>query len=167
MRYVNRAGLELIRAEEGLRLDSYLCRAGRWTIGWGHTGPEVKRGQVITQLEAERLFALDIQKHSMGLEKFVKVATTPNQWAALVSLAFNFGVQAIGTSTLVKLLNAGDVVRYDAQRNVVGGAAHQFLRWKYLDDNPDPEIRHMVEDAGLLRRRHKEMALFLTPELVA
>lgn len=154
MRAVNAAGLALIKQWESLRLDTYLCKAGKLTIGWGHTGPDVFWGKTINRDEAERLFLGDIQKHSLGLEPFVSAVTTQNEWAALVSLAFNFGVHAIGTSTLVKKLNAGETM----------AAADQFLRWKYLDDDRSPEVRHMVEDAGLLARRREERALFLLPD---
>jgi lysozyme len=62
---------DLIRAAEGLRLQSYddatglpvnagdHC-TGTLTIGWGHTGPDVYPGQIITVADAERLFEVDV-----------------------------------------------------------------------------------------------------------
>ena len=38
---VSEKGLELIRSFEGCRLIAYQCSAGRWTIGYGHTGKDV------------------------------------------------------------------------------------------------------------------------------
>lgn len=35
------AGFELVRRFEGLRLKAYLCPAGKWTNGFGSTGPDV------------------------------------------------------------------------------------------------------------------------------
>jgi lysozyme len=161
MRAVNALGLAFIKKEEGLRLTAYRCKAGKLTIGYGHTGPDVFDGMNIPAEVAERLFLSDIQKHSLGLERYVSVLVTPNQWAALVSLAFNMGITAIGTSTLVRKLNAGEVVTYDGRGQVVGGAAAEFLRWKYVDRDPT-EARDMVPDPALLARRERELVLFLT-----
>lgn len=150
MRAVNAAGLQLIKDQEGLRLSAYRCKSGKLTIGWGHTGSDVRVGMNITRDTAERLFAQDVQKHASELERFITINVTSNQWGALVSLAFNMGAQKIGRSTLVKLLNAGDV----------HAAAEQFLEWKYLDSDPG-EARVMVADKGLLSRRYAERELFL------
>ncbi len=49
----SKAGIDLIKKYEGLRLSSYVDSAGVWTIGYGHTGG-VKMGDVITKEEAER-----------------------------------------------------------------------------------------------------------------
>ena len=48
-------GLQLTKQFEGLRLDAYQDCAGVWTIGYGHTGRDVKPGQRVTPLEAEVL----------------------------------------------------------------------------------------------------------------
>ncbi|MGL4331242.1 MAG: lysozyme, partial [Bacteroidales bacterium] len=37
---ISEKGLELIRTFEGCRLTAYQCSAGRWTIGYGHTGKD-------------------------------------------------------------------------------------------------------------------------------
>jgi lysozyme len=56
----NKAGLELIKSFEGLRLKGYLCPAGVATVGYGHTGPEVKVGMVITLAQAEAYLRFDL-----------------------------------------------------------------------------------------------------------
>lgn len=152
MLVVNAAGLQLIKKEEALRLTAYRCKAGKWTIGWGHTGPEVHEGMVVPLELAERLFETDVRKHSDGLERYLKVPVTPNQWAALVSLAFNEGITAIGTSTLMRLLNDGKALQ----------AANEFLVWKYVNVSKDPKVRKMVVDDELVARRHRERDLFLS-----
>ena len=62
-------GIELIKSYEGCRLQAYLCPAGAWTIGWGHTAG-VYEGQVITQEEADRMFLEDVRIYSNAVEKY-------------------------------------------------------------------------------------------------
>lgn len=160
MRAVNAAGLALIKRFEGLRLESYECQASQerppakkfWTIGYGHTGPEVRPGMVITMDTADRLFLADVQRHSRGLEPYLHGEVSANQWAALVSMAFNFGWERIGTSTLMRLVNDGDIVRYDDEGHISGGAAAEFPKWINVNGKPS---------RGLILRRQAELELFI------
>ena len=68
--------LLLIKSFEQLRLNSYLCPAGKWTIGYGHTDG-------VNEVDAD---------------------LTQEQFDALVSFVFNVGVQAFRVSTLRKLV---------------------------------------------------------------
>ena len=45
-------GIELIKQFEGLELEAYQDIAGIWTIGYGHTGPDVEPGMRISEREA-------------------------------------------------------------------------------------------------------------------
>lgn len=47
---------------EGLELTAYRDQFGKWTIGYGHTGPEVVEGMTITKAEAEALLDADASK---------------------------------------------------------------------------------------------------------
>lgn len=149
-RQINRAGEQLIQSFEGCELEAYLDIAGIPTIGWGHTGPEVRLGQVITQAEADRLFDEDTDRFEAAVERLAKVATD-NQFAALVSFAYNVGEGDGGlkTSTLLRLHNEGD---YE-------GAAEQFARWNKARVNGVP-----VPVKGLTRRRAAEAELYRRPE---
>ena len=49
---VSQKGIDLIKKYEGLRLEAYLCPAGVWTIGYGHTAG-VGKGMKITAEQAE------------------------------------------------------------------------------------------------------------------
>ena len=53
------AGLALIKRFEGYRGEAYLCPAGVWTIGYGHTSvagnPAVTRGAKMNREEAARV----------------------------------------------------------------------------------------------------------------
>ena len=58
-------GLQLIKSWEGCRLCAYPDPASGgapWTIGYGHTGPEVHQGLAISQQQAEAWLAADIAK---------------------------------------------------------------------------------------------------------
>lgn len=110
MRQINQAGLEAIKRFEGLRLKAYLDSVGVPTIGYGHT-KTARMGQTITAERAEELLRLDLADAERAVERLVKVYLTDNQFAALVSFTFNLGAGALGKSTLLKRLNAGE---YDA-----------------------------------------------------
>lgn len=141
---INNKGLELIKKYEGCRLLAYKCPAGVWTIGYGHTAG-VKSGMAITKVDAERLLLQDLKRFEEGVEALVKVPLTSNQFSALVSFAFNCGLAALRSSTLLKKLNVGDL----------NGAAREILRWDKVNKKP-------VE--GLTKRRKEEQKLFLTPD---
>lgn len=145
-RKTNAAGIALIKKYEGLRLEAYPDPATGgepWTIGYGHTGPEVVPGLIITREEAESLLARDLIKREIGVESMVRAETSANQFSALVSLAYNIGLSAMRTSTLVRKLNQGDYA----------GAADQFLRW-------DKGNGQRMD--GLTKRRRAERTLFLS-----
>lgn len=138
---ISSRGIDLIKKYEGLRLDAYLCPAGVWTIGYGTT-KGVKKGDKITQQAAEKLLADDLTKFEIGVTCPVTVPLSQNQFDALVSFAYNVGLGALRSSTLLRLLNAGDYK----------GAADQFRRWNKAGGK---------ELAGLTRRRADEAALFM------
>lgn len=141
MRKTNDAGIELIKGFEALRLKAYQDSVGVWTIGWGHTGG-VKRGQVITEAEAEKFLRDDLGDSEKGVEDALTEDVTDNQFAACVSLTFNIGVSAFRKSSIAKFINAGDVVL----------AADRFL----LYNKAGGKVL-----AGLTRRRKAERALYL------
>lgn len=141
-RTINKAGLNLIKRFEGLELKAYKCPAGVWTVGYGHTGPDVLPNMTITQSEANDLLAADLLRFEAGVAKLVTVSLNDNQFSALVSFAFNVGLKALEKSTLLRHLNAGRPAM----------AAREFLRWNKAGG---------VELEGLKRRRQAEMELFL------
>lgn len=97
---------------EGLRTKAYRDAGGVWTIGYGHTAtagsPVPRRGQVITESEAERILLRDLTQYEQAVEDLVKVKLNNNQFAALVSFTFNVGIGAFKKSTLLKKLNNGN-----------------------------------------------------------
>jgi len=141
---LSQAGLDLIKRFEGCKLKAYQDAVGIWTIGYGHTGPNVHEGLTITQKQADDILAQDAGRFASGVSANVNVSLTQAEFDALVSFAFNVGLGAFKTSTLLKLLND------NADRTVV---ASQFLRWNKAGGR--------VLD-GLTKRRNAEKALFLS-----
>ena len=141
-REVSEAGVRLVQEFEGCRLDAYRCPAGIPTIGYGATGPDIRMGMVWTQEQADARLVEDLARFAAGVERLVQVDLTDNQFAALVSFAYNVGLGALAGSTLLRKLNAGDYL----------GAADQLPRWARAGGRIMP---------GLSRRRLAERALFL------
>lgn len=138
---------------EGVRLQAYLCPAHVWTIGWGNTryenGQRVRRGDVVTRARADELF---LHKLRTEFEPAVmraigggpgnnRVPTTPAQFGAMVSLAYNIGAGAFARSRVAKLHRLGDHE----------GAAKAFGNWTRGGGRVLP---------GLVRRRNVERLLY-------
>ena len=138
---ISRRGLELIKSFEDLELEAYLCEAGVWTIGWGHT-KGVKKGKKIKKAKAEKLLLKDISWAVKTVLRMVTTELLQYQFDALVSLVFNIGCGAFQKSTLLKRLNA----------NNYAAAADQFAVWRIADGEVS---------SGLVRRRKEEKSLFL------
>jgi lysozyme len=137
----NAAGLALIKRFEGLKLRAYTCSAGVWTIGYGSTRA-VRPGMVITQADADARLREDLSDAEEAVAILIDVPLSPNEFSALVSLVYNIGAGAFGSSTLRRLINSGDRK----------GAALQFKRW----NRGGGQILN-----GLVKRRAAETALFV------
>jgi lysozyme len=122
-------------------LHAYVDQGGIWTIGYGHTGPEVKEGLSITQSQADDLLEGDISAAVGCVRRMVQRPIHQNQFDALVDFVFNLGCSSLAGSTLLGCVNAG---RFEE-------AALEFLRWNH--------IRGTVAK-GLTRRRKSEVDLF-------
>ena len=139
-------GLHLTEQFEGCKLTAYPDPAtggAPWTIGYGHTGPDVHPGLTITQEQAEELLMQDTQKAAAAVNAKVTGDITQEDFDALVDFVFNVGAGNFAASTLLKKVNSGDI----------HGAAAEFEKWDMAAG------KHM---AGLLRRRHAEAEEFLS-----
>ena len=157
--------VNIIKAFEGImdgnpktvNLDPYLCPADYWTIGWGHvviddSGNQLRGASTkqlayaiypngITMQEAEKLLISDIAIFSIGVENLLKVSISDTKFCALVSLAFNIGLGAFKNSTLLSVLNSGNLSK----------VPEQIGRWN--------KIKGIISN-GLDRRRKAEIALW-------
>ena len=132
--------INLIKSFEQLRLNSYRCPAGVWTIGYGHTDG-VNQGMLITEKTADAFLRQDIRNAEHCVNQ-MGVDLTQGQFDALVSFVFNIGVQAFRISTLRRLImsNPDDLK-----------IADEFRRWVYAGNKKLP---------GLIKRREKEIELY-------
>ena len=137
-------GLALIKKFEGCELKAYLCSAGVWTIGYGHT-KDVVEGMEITQEQAEQMLVDELHEYESYINKYVTVALSQNQFDALVSWVYNLGPANLSASTMLKVLNSGEYEDVPAQ----------MKRWNKAGGK-------VVE--GLIRRREAEACLFVGKE---
>ena len=151
MREINEAGKKLIIEFEGLRFEPYRDSAGFLTIGIGHL---VRPGEYFTRInaaQAEAMLNSDLASARSTVERLVKTELNDNQFAALVSFTYNLGSGALERSTLLKLLNAGEIAR----------AADEFVKWAKVHD---PKTHAVKVLPGLMRRREAEALLFIKPQ---
>ena len=106
---------------EGLRLTAYRDAAGVLTIGYGHTGKDVRVGDRISAYWAKEMLEKDVAEAEKAVKE-LHVARTPGQLDALVSFAFNLGIGRLKGSTLLK------VIRKGGTRNQI---KKEFKRWVY------------------------------------
>lgn len=130
-----------------------VSKGAPWTIGFGATGAGITRGTVWTLAQCERRLDDDIQRFVAGvnrlLVRYPRAQTTQNQFDALVSFAYNCGLdenrngraEGLGDSTLFAKHVAGDYK----------GAQAEFGKWVNAGG---------VKLNGLVRRRKAEADLY-------
>lgn len=132
-------GVAAIKNREGYRTAAYQDTRGIWTIGVGHTGPEVRPGLIWTNGQVDAALSDDLAWAEAEVNRCVLVPMTQNQFDALVSFTFNVGKTGFDHSSALRDFNTG-VIR----------AANDLLMW----ENP-PVLKG---------RRESERAQFLTKE---
>jgi lysozyme len=133
--------VKLVKQSEGCSLYAYQDPVGIWTIGYGHTGPEVKPDTSWTEAQADAQLAADLQIACEGMLKEVRVPLTQGQCDALTDFVFNLGAGNLRTSTLLRKLN----MRYYTE------IPAELLRWCYAGGKQLP---------GLVVRRQREVELW-------
>lgn len=112
--------IEAIKEFEGFRSKAYKCPGSVYTIGYGHT-KDVKRGQTITQEEADKLLMRDLIEYECFVDR-LKVTCKQEKFDALVDFSFNLGCNALESSTLLKRIRE---CRPDDEIRA------EFMRWVY------------------------------------
>ena len=133
-------GIALIKSFEDCRLSAYEDGAGVWTIGWGHTGPEVVEGLTITHDQADATLLADLQSRDTAMQKECPLSS-PAQHSAMLSLAFNIGMGNFRGSSVCRFHNCADYKQ----------AAASFGLWNKVAG---------ITSAGLVRRRTAEAAMY-------
>jgi len=134
--------VDFVAKWEGWLPVAYQDMGGVWTIGYGHTGPDVKPGMSISHKEGLRLLAEDMAGAAKAVAENVKVSLSVRQRSALISFTFNCGPGALAESTLLRRVNA---------KATPGEIREAFLMWVKVGGQT-------VQ--GLVNRREAEAALF-------
>lgn len=141
----SRAAFDLIASFEGFRTRAALTGEDQWTLGFGHTAT-AREGLSVTRAEAEELLRWDLLPIEDTLRQVALMPLSQNQFDALVSFAFNIGIENFKTSDVLKYLNQGQPI----------AAALSMHAWRRAPVNG----RVLTIDA-LVRRRAAESAMFL------
>lgn len=84
--------LKIIKKYEGFAKKPYYCPAGVLTIGYGHTGVDVRLGMTITKKQANELLKKDLVRFKKNVLKYDEIYHwNMNQYQALLSFAYNIG----------------------------------------------------------------------------
>lgn len=141
----------LIERDEGDVLHAYPdpgTGGAPWTAGYGHTGPDVTPGLVITQEQANAWLVSDLHSFETKvaiMAEFINgepQEAEDRQFSAMVSLAYNVGIGNLHISSVLRYHNEGNYA----------AAADAFLLWDKAAGRVLP---------GLVRRRHQEREMYL------
>ncbi|MFJ6322931.1 MULTISPECIES: lysozyme [unclassified Rhizobium] len=146
---INELGMALIQYFEGWEPKHYDDPAGYCTIGFGHL-IALKKCELVesdfkkaplTMKGGIELLEQDTRSARSVVEDLVTVSLDENQFSAVAAFVFNVGKSKFATSTMLVLLNSGDLE----------AAAAQFGRWRKANGVVLP---------GLVQRRACERELF-------
>lgn len=132
----------------GVALAAYRCPAGVWTCGWGETDG-VGPGMRWTKVYADQRFCDSLTERAAAVRRMVTVHTTDHELGALVSLAYNIGLDGLRRSSVLAAHNRGDK----------HAAARAFDLWNKATVNGVLTVL-----GGLVARRKREGAMYLTPD---
>lgn len=135
----------LVKASEGCKLNAYQDSGGVWTIGFGHTGPGVFSGLVVSQEQVDMLLRADlaIAQHAVILLAPI-LARESHKQAAMIDFVFNEGAGKFHNSTLLRLINSE---HWDA-------VPAELMKWVWAAG----KVLN-----GLITRRKAEAALWQLP----
>jgi lysozyme len=135
--------ISLIKEFEGCRLKAYKCPANVWTIGYGQTGPHIKKGVEWTQEQADRrLEIVAVFTLESALNTSPVLQDKPYKLAAIADFIYNCGLGNYKKSTLKKRIDEGQWEQ----------AVIEINRWNKGGGKVLP---------GLVRRRAREAELLL------
>lgn len=137
MGLVGATWLAFLKTQEGLRLTPYTCAGGVWTVGYGHTGPDVtEHSGAITEAQADAWLLADATEavgQALDLSPSLAGASLP-RLSAVADFCYNCGPHNYAKSTFRKCVDAG---KWEE-------AAQQNSRWVFAKG---------VRRRGLVKRR--------------
>jgi lysozyme len=120
---------KMLKHHEGVRYKPYQCPAGLWTIGVGHVMyPEQAKipssiegmarrkawplryedNRKWSEEEVDKLLAKDVVRFERGVERYLPISLTQNQFDCAISFSFNLGLGVLQRSTFRQALLRGD-----------------------------------------------------------
>lgn len=135
---ISNEGLEFIKEFEGFREKAYKAVSTEkyYTIGYGHYGKDVSKGQVISKEEATTLLRLDIKNAENAVNSLAR-NLSQCEFDALVSFTYNCGSANL--------------------RKLCAGRTNSVIAEKILLYNKAGGVTLK----GLVRRRERERKIFL------
>lgn len=141
-------GLEILKELEGFRSNTYLDRAGKPTIGFGHLiRPYDHFPSPITRELASAVLREDIAEAEDAINSLVTIPLKQNEFDALTLFVYNVGRGALKGSTTLKVINTGDRDR----------VPKWLMKWVYVTIEGGAKLR----SDGLENRRKREVELWL------
>lgn len=154
---ISDAGVDFISSFEGYVPSPAPDPVGYCTVGFGHLiryGPcrteDRKRFGILSYEQALDLLKSDLKEYSDGVSRYVTRPITQSMFDALVSFAYNNGLGAFQSSTLLRVVNGAFDLQDPPTKKEIRA---QFARWVNAGSPPRPL-------AGLVRRRRAEADLF-------
>lgn len=139
---ISKNGLDIIKIFESCVLKTYRCPSNILTIGWGHTGKDVKEGMIISQFKADYILQQDVKEREIQINA-LNLNLNQNQYDSLVSLVYNIGIGTFKRSGLFKMLQVNP------------NSINIKTEWsKFVCDRNGNKL------PGLIRRRNKELDLY-------
>jgi lysozyme len=142
---VTPTAVELVKHFEGLRTEAGQLRDGRWMVGYSHTR-FARKGVSVTPKDAEALLVYDLSQIADAITPLILTPLRQNQFEALLSFAFNIGLENFRHSTVLTWINQAALLQ----------AAAAIELWRKAEFDGE----ELVVDA-LVRRRAFEKAHFL------
>lgn len=147
MKNLSEQGYIFLKDREQLKLKAYKDSAGIWTIGWGHTSPNITVNTEWNQQQAEDALHNDVKWAERAINKLVTVPLMQCHFDALTILLFNIGETAFAASTLLKYINERDFER---------ATKEEWPKWNKVHSARNT----LVVSRGLTNRRAAEVLLF-------
>lgn len=145
---ISQSGIDLIRHYEGFQPKAYICPTGHLTIGYGTVidTPQEQwlRTATLSLDQAEELLKQELTYYVDQVFKLVPKELKQHQFDALVSFAFNCGINNLKNSTLLKIVKSNP----DSSE-----IEDQFKKWCHGNGEVLP---------GLQKRRASEAILYNT-----
>ncbi len=154
-------GIEAIKKYEALSLKAYELGDENVSIGYGHAEPydqsKYQVGDSITIQEAEKLFIEDLKEAEDGVKRILNkwnsagadIKVTQSMYDAMVSIAFNQGIQGLVSSKFMQILKK--------TKNPIK-ASHYILKSRVGSETGE----NTPNTIGLKKRRVGEYNMFIS-----